>query len=50
MIISQPGLAALTFYTDAAGASFTVVGGKRCYHDNDGKGAACIGGTSLEEI
>ena len=50
MIISQPGLAALTFYTDAAGASFTVVGGKRCYHDNDGKGAACIGGTSLEDI
>ena len=49
-IISQPGLAALTFYTDAAGASFTVVGGKRCYHDNDGKGAACIGCTSLEDI
>ena len=48
--ISQPGLAALTFYTDAAGASFTVVGGKRCFHDNVGKGAACIGGTSLEDI
>ena len=38
-IISQPGLAALTFYMDAAGASFTVVGGKRCYHDNDQRGS-----------
>ena len=28
-IISQPGLSALTFYTDAAGASFTFAGGKR---------------------
>ena len=27
-----------------------MVGGKRCFHDNVGKGAACIGGTSLEDI
>ena len=49
-LISQPGLSALTFYTDAAGASFTVAGGKRFYHDNHGKGVACIAGSCLEEI
>ena len=49
-LISQPGLSTLTFYTDAAGASFTVAGGKRFYHDNHGKGVACIAGSCLEDI
>ena len=45
--IGKPGLAAITFYTDAAGASFTLVNKQRHYHDNEGKGVACIGGTSI---
>ena len=46
----QPGLAAITFYTDAAGASYTMVNKQRQYHDNEGKGVACIGGTMMEDI
>ena len=49
-VITQPGLAALEFFTDAAGASFTMAGGKRFFHNNDGKGVASIGGSSIEEI
>ena len=49
-MISRPGLSALTFYTDAAGASFTFAGGKRIFHDNHGKGVASIGGTGMEDI
>ena len=49
-IISQPGLSALVFYTDAAGVSFTVAGGKRFYHDNHGKGVACLAGSCLDDI
>ena len=49
-IISRPGLSALTFYTDAAGASFTFAGGKRIFHDNHGKGVASIGGSGMEDI
>ena len=48
--IGKPGLAAITFYTDAAGASFSLVNKQRHYHDNEGKGVACIGGTSIEDI
>ena len=48
--IGKPGLAALTFYTDAAGASFSLVNKQRHYHDNEGKGVACIGGTCIEDI
>ena len=48
--VGQPGMAAITFYTDAAGASFSLTKGQRHYHDNRGKGVACIGGTDLEDI
>ena len=49
-ILNGPGLAALIFYSDAAGASFTMVKGKRMLHNNEEKGAACIGGSCLEDI
>ena len=45
-----PPLCALVFYTDAAGASFTMCGGKKFFHNNAGRGVACIGGTALENI
>ena len=48
--VAMPTLAALTFYTDAAGASFTMCGGKRFFHDNAGRGVACVAGTSLEDM
>ena len=46
----QPSLSALIFFTDAAGASYTMCQGKRRYHDNENRGVACIGGACLEEI
>ena len=46
----KPPLTALYFYTDAAGASFTVARGKKFFHDNEGKGVGCICGSSLENI
>ena len=46
----KPPLTALHFYTDAAGASFTVVGKKKFFHNNEGKGVACICGSSLEDM
>ena len=46
----KPGLNALVFYTEAAGASFSMVKGQRCYHDNMGKGMSCIGEDSIENI
>ena len=48
--VGKPGLEALVFYMDAAGASFSVIRGQRCYHDNMGKGVSCIGGDSIENI
>ena len=48
--LSKPGLEALTFYSDAAGASFSLVRGQRHYHDNSGKGVSCIGGDDLDSI
>ena len=49
-MISRPGFSALTFYMDAAGASFTFAGGKRFFLENHGKGLANIGGTCMEDI
>ena len=46
----QPTLAALCFYTDAAGASFSMVKGEKVFHENDEKGVACIGGECLENV
>ena len=46
----KPGLAALRFYTDAAGASFSTQNGEKRFHDNSGKGVACIGGSCKEDI
>ena len=48
--VSAPPLSALTFYTDAAGASFTMVGGIKHFHQQEDRGVACVGGTSLEDI
>ena len=45
-----PKLSAIQFYTDAAGASFSVVGGKRPYHNNHGKGVSCIAGSSKNDV
>ena len=48
--VGKPGLKAVVFYSDAAGASFTMIRGQRCYHDNVGKGVSCIGGENVESI
>ena len=47
---TQPSLSTLTFYSDAAGASYSMVGGRRVFHSNENRGVACIGGTCLEDI
>jgi len=52
-IASEPckaPLSALVFYTDAAGASFTMVNGKREYHSQEDRGVSCIGGETLEDM
>ena len=46
----KPGLEALSFFTDAAGASFTIINGEKRFHGNQGKGIACIGGTCTQDI
>ena len=46
----QPTLSKLVFYTDAAGASFSQVKGEKVFHNNNGKGVACIGGESVADI
>ncbi len=43
-------LSALEFYTDAAGASYTLVNGVRHYHSNEHKGVACVAGSSKDDI
>ena len=48
--VSPPKLSALVFYTDAAGASFIFVGGKRFFHNNEGKGVSCIAGSSKDDV
>jgi len=47
---SKPNLAAIVFYTDAAGASYTKVQGKKVFHDCSGRGVACLGGENLEDM
>ena len=47
---SQPPLAAVMCYTDAAGASFSMVRGERCYHGNEGRGVSCIIGESVSNV
>ena len=52
-IMSRPSdgpLTTLTFYSDAAGASFAMVEGQRVFHSNDSKGVACIGGLDKDDI
>ena len=46
----KPGLAAWSFYTDAAGASFSLKNGQKVFHNNEGKGVACIGGSCYEDV
>ena len=43
-------LTTLTFYSDAAGASYSMVKGERVYHSNESRGVACIGGDNLNSI
>ncbi len=46
-----PGpLSTLDFYTDAAGASYSMVNGLRYFHSNNQKGVSCIGGCSKDTI
>ena len=40
--VGKPGLEAVVFYSDAAGASFSMIRGQLCYHNNVGKGVSCI--------
>ena len=46
----HPTLAALSCYTDAAGASFTMINGKRIYHGNSGRGVSCLMAESEDDI
>ena len=46
----HPTLAALSCYTDAAGASFTMVNGKRVCHGNSGRGVSCLIAESEDHI
>ena len=46
----KPPLSQLIFYSDAAGASFTKVGGKMVFHDQEHRGVACLGGSKIENI
>ena len=46
----QPPLSALSFYTDAAGASFSMVKGAKVFHDNKGRGVVCLAGTEVKNI
>ena len=48
--INQPTLSALVFYTDAAGASFSMVKGRRVFHSNEGKGVSCIAGSNKDDV
>ena len=48
--VGKPGLEAVVFYSDAAGASFSMIRGQLCYHNNVGKGVSCIGGENVENI
>ena len=48
--LGKAGLEAVTFYTDAAGASFTMCRGERVYHNNTEKGVSCIGGEDIANI
>ena len=47
---TQLWLAALSCYTDAAGASFTMVNGKRVCHGNTGRGVSCLLAESEDHI
>jgi len=46
----KPPLSTLTFYTDAAGGSFSMVKGERIFHEAKERGIACVGGESAEDI
>ena len=46
----QPSLSTLVFYTDAAGASFSLHKGERVFHNNENKGVVCIRGESISNI
>ena len=46
----QPSLSTLVFYSDAAGASYSMFRGEKRFHDNSGRGVACLGGESLEDL
>ena len=46
----KPVLSALTFYTDAAGAAFSMRNGTVEFHDQGERGVACLGGQKLEEL
>ena len=48
--LEKPGPEALTFYSDAAGASFSLVNGQHHYRDNAGRGVSCIGGEDIDYI
>ena len=47
---TQPSLSTLIFYSDAAGASYSMVGIRRVFHNNENKGVSCIGGTCLKDL
>jgi hypothetical protein len=47
---SFPPLSAITFYTDAAGAKYTKIGGKYVIAPEEFRGVSCIEGDTVEEI
>jgi len=47
---TQPPLSCLTFYSDAAGASFSMINKEKVYKDQTGRGVCCLGGENTEDI
>ncbi len=45
-----PPLSALTFYTDAAGASYNIQNGRKVFPDQQDRGVACVAGESVDKI
>jgi len=48
--VNKPPMSGLVFYSDAAGASFTMIKGQKVFKDQTGRGVACLGGTEKADI
>ena len=46
----KPPLSTLTFYSDAAGASFSMKNKEMVFHKQENRGVACVGGENIAQI